>query len=468
MHWNRAFTWTAVVGALVWGGCGGEATPGSGSLALGGATDSTTRPDDTVLVLGDAGAPEVDIIDPPPVDTIPPPGAVVIDVERELMITDLSVVEDPVRTTGDGVWTFGHLMSEMAGDIPPGEFVMQWLREWEVDQQFGDSVAPARPPIRTLIIDPWLARSGCAAGATSCELDLASAPFRLLAIVNRLDLRDAELTGPGGSEDAHTRHSGEGRFVFGVLGPAGERLRFTVIFEYTQVADTAAEVQEWAQRWHDLGAIPFGPDYNAALEEVTHLFAGANMAPGRPNGSAIAQVRTNEIAITPIWELREFLLSESGLHLAPIQQTPDFSENGTNKLRNRIRSHESAILDGSYRVPPGQLGAIGPTPTSRFFWDAPGLTDHAAARHQFSLNTCSGCHAGETATRFLHVGTREAGAEAVLSGFLVGAQVADPVTGEVRTFADLDRRAQDMVDVLTATLDTVPPRGRGMSGARVH
>ncbi|AKF04188.1 hypothetical protein DB32_001337 [Sandaracinus amylolyticus] len=421
-----------------------------------------------VLVPGDAGA--------QPVGTIPAPGSVVIDVERELMITDLSVVEDPVRTEwsapegtpGRGVWTFGHLVSEMAGDLRPGELVMQWLREWEVEQQFGDSIAPARPPVRTLIIDPWLARSGCAAGATTCNLDLTTAPFRLLAIVNRLDLRDAELSGPGGSEDAHTRHAGEGRFVFGVLGPAGERLRFTVIFEYTQVADTAAEVQQWAQRWHALGALPFGPDYNAALEQVTHRFAGANMAPDRPNGSAIAQVRTNEIAITPIWELREFLLSESGLRLAPIQQTPDFSENGTNKLRNRIRSHAAAILDGSYRVPPGQLGAIGPTPTSRFFWDAPGLTDHAAARHQFSLTTCSGCHAGETATRFLHVGTREAGVEAVLSGFLVGAQVADPVTGEVRAFADLDRRAADMVDVLTATLDTVPPRGRGMSGARPH
>lgn len=418
---------------------------------------------------------------PPPLASEPsePTEPRAVDPARELMITDLSVVEDPVRTTWDapegtpgrGVWTFGRLMQDMAGAQPPGQLVLDWLREWEVEQRFAGSVAPARPLVRSMIIDPWLVRSGCEAGATECELDLTQAPFRLLAIVNRIDLRDAPegLEGPGHSEDAHTRHAGEGRFVFGVLGPEGERLRFTVIFEYRQVAETAAEVLEWAQRWHALGAIPFGPEYNAALEEVTTSFAGAGAAPGRPNGSAIAQVRTNEIAITPIWELREFLLSEDGLHLAPIQQTPDFSENGTNRLRNRIRSHAQAILDGTYRVPPGQLGAIGPTPSSSTVWDAPGIApEDQPARHAFSLSTCSGCHAGETGTRFLHVGTREAGVEARLSGFLVGVQVADPVTGEPRVFADLARRAADLGTLVELELDAEPGRGLGMGGGRPH
>ena len=30
------------------------------------------------------------------------------------MITSLSVVDDPVRTVGDGVWTFKHLVEAMA------------------------------------------------------------------------------------------------------------------------------------------------------------------------------------------------------------------------------------------------------------------------------------------------------------------------------------------------------------------
>ncbi|MDQ3030915.1 MAG: hypothetical protein M3Y87_00725 [Myxococcota bacterium] len=400
-----------------------------------------------------------------------------VDPARELLVTDLRVVEDPVRTTwaapegtpGRGAWTFGHLMSEMAGDGSAGELVMSWLREWESDQRFGDSVAPARPLVRSMIIDPWLERSGCAAGAITCELDMTQAPFRLLAIVNRIDLRDApdEVTGPGHSEDAHTRHAGEGRFVFGALGPAGERLRFTVIFEYTQVAETAADVRTWAARWHALGALPFGADYNAALEEITRAFAGRGAAPGRPRGSAIAQVRTNELAISPVWELREFRLSTTGLEQAPVMQTPDFSENGTRTLTNRIRSHAGAILDGTYRVPPGQLGASAPTPTSGTHWDAPGITDQAA-RHQFSLTTCSGCHAGESGTRFLHVGTRELGVESVLSGFLAGREITDPVTGDPRTFADLDRRAADLAALASLPPDADPGRARDMNGGRVH
>src|SRR5262245_14967663 len=49
--------------------------------------------------------------------------AVPIDPARELLVTDLSVVEDPLRTTwpagarsgSQAVWTFGYLMEQMAG-----------------------------------------------------------------------------------------------------------------------------------------------------------------------------------------------------------------------------------------------------------------------------------------------------------------------------------------------------------------
>lgn len=411
-----------------------------------------------------------------------PDHGLIVDTARELMITDLSVVEDPVRTEwtapvgtpGRGVWTFGHLMAEMAGSRPPGQLTLDWLREWERDQRFASSVAPARPAIRALVIDPWLEKSGCAAGVTRCELDLTQAPFRLLAIVNRMDLRDTpeDLTErPGGSGDAHTRHAGEGRFVFGALGPAGERLRFTIIFEYTLLADSVTDVVAWAQRWHALGSIPFGADYNAALEAITRDFAAAGLAARRPNGSAIAQVRTNEVALGSPWELREFRLAPStgALVQAPVVQTPDFADNGTSALGNTMRSHARAILDGSYRVPPGHLGASGPTPTSAAIWSAPDV-DEDDVRHLFSLRTCSGCHAGETGTRFLHVGTREPGEASALSGFLIGVNVEDPVSGTLRRFGDLDARAADLAELLTLPLEEVRARrfGRGLNGARAH
>ena len=52
----------------------------------------------------------------------------------------------------------------------------------------------------------------------------------------------------------------------------------------------------WANAWHALGALPFpSEEYNAALQAITERFAGRGAMPGRPNGSALNQLRTNEI-----------------------------------------------------------------------------------------------------------------------------------------------------------------------------
>lgn len=75
------------------------------------------------------------------------------------------------------------------------------------------------------------------------------------------------------------------------------------------------------------------------------------------------------------------------------------------------------------------------------------------ARHQLSLNTCNGCHSGETGTSFLQIFPRLPGQVSQLSGFLTGETVPDPVTGAQRSFNDLARRARDL-----ATL-VCPPRG---------
>ena len=69
----------------------------------------------------------------------------------------------------------------------------------------------------------------------------------------------------------------------------------------------------------------------------------------------------------------------------------------------------------------------------------------------FSLQTCNGCHAGETTTPFTHVFPTPFGAAAGLSGFMTGQMVNDPADGmPTRTFNDLERRATDL-DALLAT-----------------
>ncbi|MCO5170548.1 MAG: hypothetical protein M9894_29795 [Planctomycetes bacterium] len=396
---------------------------------------------------------------PSTVTTRPAP-SITIDPARVLMITDLSVVEDPAltdaTTTPPGAWTFRALVEAMAGPRDPADLVLEWLRTWETDQTINGHVVGARAQMRTLVTDPWLARSG------GRRLDLAQAPFRLLAIVNRMDLRGSSGYGAGGgaaapvaarltapavvARPAPRLHAGEGRFVFGVLGPQGEALPFTVIFEYELPAADPAEVLGWARSWAQLNQVPFGARYNRLLARITDRFARAGAAPGKPQGSALNQVRTNENALSRVWELREFVLQSRQASLAPatVKQTPDLAFNQTPELADLVNGNEAALLAGAFVVP-GRL--LGGSSIVLGVWNAPGIRS-AEARHAFALNTCGGCHQAETGTPFLHVGVREPGQAAPLSGFLTGATVPDPVTGQPRRFADLEHRAADLARLL--------------------
>jgi len=350
-----------------------------------------------------------------------------IDPSKELVINDLSVVEDPTRTvwqqTDDGgraAWTFGHLVRNMAGEHDPSDFVLQWLKTWEAPQVVNGRSVAARPSIRSLVIDPWRQASGCDPGDSPCYLDFSRAPFRLLAIVNRPDLRTFT---PDAGGDA-----GQGRFVFGVLNPASAKLQFTAIFEYSLIAQSTDDVTGWAQRWHNLGRHPFGDTYNQVLQNITEDFAGRNVAPDRPNGSALLQLRTNEVVLSPstplLWELREFNISASTglLGLVTVKQTPDISLNNTQTLADYINGHADEIMNNRAVVPTPLLGGSAPNPgmpapsPSDFVWRAPGVAE--SLRHQFAINTCNGCHLSETSTRFTHVKPRNAGVQAALSDFL--------------------------------------------------
>ena len=126
-------------------------------------------------------------------------------IDRELMITDLQVVEDPVRTRTNrrraGVWSFKYLIEQVAGPNDPAEFALSLIRHGE-DRLINGHVTPSRPAVWERIIEPWLAKGGG-------NLDLRLAPVKLLAMVNRMDLR--QVVGDD------VLNAGEGRFVFGVL-----------------------------------------------------------------------------------------------------------------------------------------------------------------------------------------------------------------------------------------------------------
>ncbi len=392
---------------------------------------------------------------------------------KTLMVTDISVVQDPVRTwdpcnpaagTPMGAWTFGKLMSDMANTpvtgIPASEFVRRWLRTWQFPQTINSDVINDRDAsIKAQIINSWEAASG----GPGAPLNLAIAPFRLCAIVNRIDLRGNMTYGGSTTNNPCDPQcdSGEARFVFCAVDPACNQMRFLVILEYCVPKHGCRALKSWGSQWAALAGIPFGPAYNAALQAITDQFATANADPSRlPNKSAINQVRSNELLDFP-WDLREWRIfpndSDAGwLRQVTVKQTPDFDLN----LKPIIAAYGNdpvnipLILAEKHKVPLNYtglpfLGGSAPMPTPAFFWDGPGAPGTSIltpnVRHKFSLNTCNGCHAGETGTFFTHVSERPFGGVSTLSGFLTGIALPDPASGApIRTFGDLARREIDL------------------------
>ena len=387
----------------------------------------------------------------------PPPGLI----PKSLMINATSVVEDPTRTwnpvthlgSKTGAWTFNNIINQMVNKSATGktatEFVLTWLKSWAVNIPLNGDNAGPRPAINT-IIDNWVQRSA-AAGLPADTLDMAEAPVKLLAIVNRVDLRQSIGYSSG--------DAGEGRFVFSLLNSTTTAVLnsaqpFTIIFEYGVNKKGCKPVRSWGQQWYDLHTLNLGdPTYNAALQAITDQFVNANTNPTKPNGSSLNQIRTNEIALAGPWQLREFNIDAAShlLKLVTVKKTPRNALNNSALLADFINSHCAEILANNYDVPDavsGQpfLGAVSNTNLSPAdAWNAAiTCSDVATTRQIFSLNTCNACHGIETQTGFTHVNPASFGVTAGLSGFLTGITVADPVSGTPITFSDLDDRAKKL------------------------
>lgn len=369
-----------------------------------------------------------------------------IDIERVLMITDLKVVEHPIYTDPKSpapYWTFKHLMTQMSGKVPPSKFVENWLNQWLEDQTVGHGVAVARSAMNDLIIAPWRKASG------GGKLDLNKAPFKLLAIVNRMDLRSVDGT--------EVRSAGEGRLVFGTLDSEGKPLGrgFYIIFEYNLAASNLHELNQWAGKWERLQAHPIeSRRYSDELSKITRSFTDRQLGPDK-HSFHLNQVRTNEVALGRPWELREFKIIEDQptLTQVPVAGTPDFEFFNNTKQGRQTLGAILQLMDG---LPDSILGSSAPTPFG-VPWKPANVTSDQ--RHQFALFTCSGCHHTETDALFTHIAFPEdnnlpdsLGNQAALSGFLTGIKVKDPLDDSItRKFNDLERRQIDFAELLNDT-----------------
>lgn len=445
-----------------------------------------------------------------------------------LVITHLGVVNDlervsdpctsfvsPSATTSE--WSFGYLMNHMANTSTTGvsadTFARSWLDNWRNTKTInGDTVTPPRLSqglsVPQYVLNEWIRASrmrsnGSLDPNTNPPLKMEKAPFRLLAIVYRPDLRKNRFFGEG--------LAGELRFVFGVLdqnptrSPWGQPCRpmdiptllqdfknQTVILEYAVDKSREADVRSWAKEWNDLASFwDWSTDaptatYRTKLQGLTDRVVRAGIGgANRANRSALIRIRTNETADRLEWRLREFRIGPKSATAScspangtcvpvpdTVKQTPRAIRNGTTLLGNYINANFSAVLSETHKVPTTYSGstflggqAINPGSSNDIneYWRAPNLVGDAQMvslmRQRFSLNTCNGCHTAETGTHFAHIPSRLWDEESLLSRFMKGGDpendpslpfvVTDPATGEERRFNEFARREQDLFDLIT-------------------
>lgn len=426
-----------------------------------------------------------------------------------IFITDLAVVEDPARTwnpctqTGniDGPWTFKTIMKNLAktseeedpSDSSLSEFVLKFLHNWQVEKEINGDIVPARPLITEKVILPWLAKSE-AAGAPPGQLDMHFAPYKLTGIVNRFDIRERAAGIP----------AGEGRYTFCLIDSSCTApLQSTMVVEYgINKSNNCDILQDWARQWYNLKDLTLGSEeYNAALQAITDQYT----LWGNVNNAAkirLNNIRTNEIEYAAedgnprFYEFRDFKLfidPERKLVQVPVSQVPHDRYNAqvdnpdVRLMVNWINNNRRGIINDDYVIPDsiaGQpflgghaqiLGEPVGLPTGIYHWDgvntknSPARIKNTTARHVFSRNTCTGCHAGEIQTFFTHVDPVFFGTEATLSGFLSGTAGRggavdfdnDPLNdsmmvkdaagrggaqNSLRMFNDILRRAKDLKD----------------------
>lgn len=387
------------------------------------------------------------LVKPAPPMTIPiivHSASTTVDVDSSLMITDPSVFADlnhsfdPCTGAGnpDGAWAFGHVMTELAGTNDPSAFAMDWLSNWGTAQTVNGDTTPARAATMNAILDAW---DPLGTGV----LDMDAAPFHPIAIVLRIDLRE--------TSGYSTGSAGEARIVYSFVDENcnATQTGFLAIFEYA-INKTGCDVRQWGQDWADLSDLTVGSAaYNDALAALTTQFTDVTTS---PNANHLGQLRTNEFVPGTVWQMREFRIDNTGfLAQDTVKLTPPLPMDGSPDVQDIIdgldfdgtlmESIEGAAAD----VP--VLGSTGGM-LDLFFWEGDGSSP-SDDRHDFSLNTCNGCHGGETDTMFMHLTWVAPGTEPTRSGFLTGILVQDPLDpAEVRTFNDLERRRQDLQNLI--------------------
>lgn len=337
---------------------------------------------------------------------------------RDLIAIDPELVQGPLASNGEsGALSFRSQMEWLADSSrDPLSFVRSWLEQWVTASSAQPELPPvaARPRARPVLIDSWLGLGGVGGADAGADADYlprftpswADAPFALIAIVNRVDL----------AADPCDGFAGELRYVYSALDSRGEPLDMTIIVEIPY--PTLRPAAEWASEWRRIGRLPPDASYASAVEALAREVR-AEADPLR------VRVRTNEVALddsaAPAWEMREFQTMVLGGQLAlaqvPLESTPR-ADADPGALAAHVIEHADDILEGPVPLPMELRAGAAQIPTPEFSWNVLGVSDRL--RRAFSVETCNGCHGGDTrALPFRHIAPgRAANSRAELSRFL--------------------------------------------------
>ncbi|MGC4114808.1 MAG: hypothetical protein QM765_09395 [Myxococcales bacterium] len=328
-----------------------------------------------------------------------------------------------------GPWSFRFLVEQMAPPgNKPGDFAEAWLRTLRQAEVEGVAVEDRRG------VEDLLGSQNASAWPRAADgsLDLSQAPFRLLAIVNRIDLDSSP--------------NGEGRLVFGLVDRVtGAPDLMAIAFEYRlPTLGTSDDRREWARRWHALAGLPFGEEFNAALETLTRAFTSAGLDPAGANGNPLSQLRSNEARFGATWQLRQWILDPAGgqpfLRPVRLPQTPHDGLNGSSELADFVLAHADVVRSGRHELPEGMLAGAASELGAWQFRQNPEID--APLRHALAVRTCNGCHSSETASAqgFFHVNP--------MRPIAPGSDGADRLSPYLRD-TQLGARAAGMVSLLS-------------------
>jgi hypothetical protein len=361
------------------------------ATASGAQPTYTTNGSSTITVAGNVTA--LDATCTP--TTVPcTAGAVVNDPFHQLVIVDPNVTNpanDPIASNAsDGHFSFRYLLEQLSGcpnastnTSCMSSFVNGWINQLGTQQTINGFSVP--PRITSLISQNWPKLSD---GTT---LDMSQAPFQLLAIVNRTDL--------------HVTGQGEGRLVYGFVGPqSGPNpgpQTFTVIAEFLLPATgTLTSRKGWVNAFFGLpNAAGFqqvcagSPNpkcvYNHNLQTLTDVFVTA---------AQLFDLRTSDFFLAPPgtpppWAWRQFGLQiasgQNHLVTAPTAEVPDISLNGSATVGSFLAANAAQIRDGFVSLPASQIGGE-VFDLVQNSWSFPSVD--APTLKSFSGRTCNGCH----------------------------------------------------------------------------